>query len=68
MEHFHKIRYIALGLGIVSLIIAWYVLVLMTNPPDDYSIDQSQVVGLAFSVGIALFVWLRNCFTIRPHT
>ena len=64
-KHFHKIRIVALLLVLLSFTLGWYVLILMTNPKDDWSIDKSQYIGLIITLLIAFFVWLKNCYTIR---
>ena len=66
-DHFHRNRFIALGTGLVAVVIGWFSAILMTNPAGNARPDAVQLTGLAVAVALGVGSWLKRCFTILPH-
>ena len=62
----------ALAFTVLAWVAGWYALVLITAKYGDPVEDRfplkptmNQYYGLAFSVGIAILVWLKNVYAIQ---
>ena len=66
---FNKNRQLALFLGLISAILAWYCTVLLTNKVDNtYPIPNiNQVMGLLLGMLIGIGIWIKKCLTIKPY-
>jgi len=70
MKHnlFNTHRLYALFLIIIASILGWFSIVLLTDDPSTrIYIDSSQWWGLAFTICISIFIWVEQCFTIKPY-
>lgn len=69
-EVFNRNRYMALFLGLISAVLGWYGTILLTNPYNKKRLpkpNKKQFVGLGFAILVAIFWWLRRCYTVLPN-
>jgi hypothetical protein len=66
-KYFTRNRTIALFLGIITVFIGWYSLILLSNPIDDLTIDKEQYIGLFLGIFIGVLWWLQKVLIIRPY-
>ena len=65
---FNKHRWYALGLMVVTAVLGWFSLVLVTDPVEEgLQISSPQWVGLGFAIFIGIIAWIRNCLTVKPY-
>ena len=65
---FNKHRWYALGLMVVTAVLGWFSLVLVTDPVEEgLQISSPQWMGLGFAIFIGIIAWIRNCLTVKPY-
>lgn len=67
--NFSTQRWFALGLGLCSVCIGWYALILLTNPeePPVYAPNSKQMLGLAVALIMGVLAWVKKCLIINPE-
>ena len=68
MSSFNTQRIVALGLYIISSILVWYMMVLISNPVGKWTVTLTQLSGLGISMLTGLLIWWQRClvFKIQP--
>jgi hypothetical protein len=61
-------RWIALALGLCSVCLGWYALILLTNSqnPPVYHPNNKQLIGLGIALAVGAFAWVKKCLIINP--
>lgn len=67
--NFSKQRWFALALGLWSVCIGWYALILLTNPqePPVYTPNSNQMLGLVVALVMGILAWVKKCLVINPE-
>ena len=71
MSVFNRNRYIALALMMITSLIGWYTILLLTNDFDSDNLpvpNDDQVIGLVIGLFSTLVWWVQRCYQVKVRT
>ena len=71
MYIFNRNRYIALCLMMITAVLAWYTIILLTNEFDSNILpvpNNKQIFGLFIGLFSTFIWWIQRCYEIKVIT
>ena len=71
MSVFNRNRYIALALMMITSLIGWYTILLLTNDFDSDNLpvpNDDQVIGLVIGLFSTLVWWFQRCYQVKVRS